>query len=95
MSLELLPENVLYHINRCIFSIHLLPELKAQCIVISVEQCVKMRPFVKTLSYISNETDIELQLIKTTLEHSPKIYKSFNNLYNTVFYFHKDNLHYV
>lgn len=95
MSLELLPENVLYNIYRYLFSIELLPELKCQCIDISIEQCVKTQPFVKTLSYISSETNLELQVIKLSIERSQNIYKKFNNLYNTVLYFHKDNLHYV
>ena len=95
MSLEQLPENVLYQIYRTIFDIELLPELKAECMLILVETCVKAQPFVKTLSYISNQTNLESQLIKITIKRSQKIYKTFNCLYNTYLYFHKDNLHYV
>ena len=95
MSLELLPENVSYNIYRYLFAIELLPELKLRCIDISIEQCVKMQPYVKTLSYISNQTNIELNDIKLIVDRSRKIYKTFNNLYNCVLYFHVDNLHYV
>ena len=91
----MLPENVVYEIHRILFSIQLLPELKERCVLLCIEECVKKQPFVKTISYISNQTNIELQVIRMNLERSKKVYKIFNNLYNTVLYFHRDNLHYV
>lgn len=86
-----LPEDVLYLIYKNIHNLQVLPELKQQCKEILVINCIKENPYAKTLSYISQNTNLRSQTVSSILNSNQNILKIYNNLYNTLTYFYKDN----
>ena len=86
-----LPEDVLHLIYKNINNLQVLPELKQQCKEILVINCIKENPYAKTLSYISQNTNLRSQTVSSILNSNQNILKIYNNLYNTLTYFYKDN----
>ena len=87
-----LPEDILHMIYRKIHTIDVIPELKEKLDILRIEQCIKAYPFVKSLSFIAKFADVEVTKTRYIINNSNKIYGQFNNLYNTTFYFHIDNI---
>ena len=73
-------------------TINVLPELHEVQKHLRIENCVKTYPFVKSLTFISQNSNVDIKTAEYILNNNSKINKVWNNLYNTTFYYHRDNL---
>jgi hypothetical protein len=95
MYMNSLPEDILWIIYKNVHKFQVIPELKKQCVHILVINCIKENPYAKTLSYITNSTNLRTNTVYSVLNSNPNVLKIYNNLYNTLTYFHKDQRNYV
>lgn len=90
-----LPEDIIYCIFKLINTINVLPELEEVQKRLRIENCVKTYPFVKSLPFISHNSNVDIITTELIVKNNSKIYKVWNNLYNTTFYFHRDNFYLI
>jgi len=86
-----LPEDIQNIIYKNVHTLDVLPELEHRLEILRIEQCVKKSPYTKSLSFIAMNSNVRLNNTLHILNSNSKIYKIFNNLYNTTFYYHLDN----
>ena len=87
-----LPEDLIFTIFKIINTNIVLPELHEVQKRLRIENCVKTYPFVKSLTFISYNSNVDIKTTEFIVNNHSKIYKVWNNLYNTTFYYHRDNL---
>lgn len=88
-----LPEEIIHKIYKNVHTSLVLPELESKLKIVRIEQCVKIYPFIKSLSFIATYTNVDYQTTLYIINNNTNIYRIFNNLYNTTFYYHKDNMY--
>ena len=86
-----LPEDLLFLVYKRINTIDVIPELEEMQKERRIEQCVRSTPIVKSLSFISVNSKVDIQKTTNVVNNHRRICKHFNNLYNITLYYHLDN----
>ena len=90
--MNLLPEDILITVYKIVHTNEVLEELREIQKILRIEQCIKEFPFLKSLSFISQYSNVDIDSTIMIINNNKNIYNVFNNLYNTTFYYHRDNL---
>ena len=94
-NMENLCEDVIYLIYRELYTISVIEEMKQNQKKIMIIEIMRSYPFEKTATYVSKESNIELENVLNVLNNEKKIIRKYNMLYNINTYIHHNYINYL